>query len=248
MPQDSNILTPLADGGAAMPVTRWSLVMSAGNGSSSALEQLCRAYWYPLYVYLRRWGRNPDDAKELIQSFLFHIFCDPAKNRLEGLDPERGKFRSWLLVCLKRYAKDHKLNELGSPSNPLPLEVEDAEDRYLHEPIDPNATPDVAYEQSWAGEILHRATQRLRTQFAAEDKSGRFEVLLKFLPGKHPDMSREEAARQLGSSESAINTEVTRMRQQLANLVRKEVSELLNDPATDLEQELRYMMGLFGRR
>lgn len=220
MPQDSNILSPLADRGAAMPVTRWSLVMSAGNGSSSALEQLCRAYWYPLYVYLRRWGRNPDDAKELIQSFLSHLFCDPAKNRLEGLDPERGKFRSWILVCLKRYAKDHRLGELGSPGNPLPLEVEDAEVRYLHEPIDTNATPDVAYEQSWAGEILNRAMVKLRAEFEVDQKTNRFDVLVKFLPGKHPDLSREQAAQQLGTSESAVNTEVTRMRQRLAELVR----------------------------
>lgn len=222
--------------------------MEAQAGSVSALEQLCTAYWYPLYVYLRRWGRNPDDAKDLIQSFLTHLFCDSEKDRLANVDASKGKFRSWLLVCLKRYAKDHRLGEPGTVRNPLPLEVDEAENRYLQEPIDPATTPDLAYEQSWAAQILNRALRSLQSEFALEEKAHRFEVLAKFLPGKHPDLSREQAALQLGTSETAVNTEVTRMRQRLAQLVRKEVTDLLDDPERDLELELQYMMGLFSRR
>jgi hypothetical protein len=54
--------------------TRWSIVMSAReNGSeqsSAALEALCRAYWYPLYAYIRRFGRSAPDAQVLIDNNL----------------------------------------------------------------------------------------------------------------------------------------------------------------------------------
>src|SRR2546425_1211573 len=91
-------------GGADFRTTHWSVVLAAGQGSSehadAALERLCRAYWYPIYVYVRRQGHGPHDAEDLTQDFFARLL------RLKSLDavaPHKGKFRTFLLVSLKHF-------------------------------------------------------------------------------------------------------------------------------------------------
>src|ERR1041384_1182526 len=79
--------------------THWSVVLTAGEGSSApaqqALEALCRGYWYPIYVYVRRKGYGPDDAQDLTQEFFAQLI---AKEHLRLADREQGKFRTFLLA------------------------------------------------------------------------------------------------------------------------------------------------------
>src|SRR6266478_1720561 len=84
--------------------THWSVVLAAGHssvpGAQEALEALCRAYWYPLYAYVRRQGQSPHDAQDLTQEF-FARFLE--KKYLRLADPDRGKFRAFLLKSLKHF-------------------------------------------------------------------------------------------------------------------------------------------------
>jgi RNA polymerase sigma-70 factor (ECF subfamily) len=90
--------------------THWSVVLTAGHdsapGARDALEKLCRAYWYPLYAFARRHGNNPEDAQDLTQEF-FARFLE--KEYVGLADPARGRFRSYLLACLKNFlAEQHR--------------------------------------------------------------------------------------------------------------------------------------------
>ncbi len=75
--------------------THWSVVLAAGEISSAparrALETLCREYWYPIYVYVRRKGYGPDDAQDLTQEFFAQLI---AKEHLRLADRHKGRFRS----------------------------------------------------------------------------------------------------------------------------------------------------------
>ncbi len=86
---------------AEFPSTHWSQVISAGNGDlpggSAALEELCRAYWSPLYSFLRRQGHSPHDAEDLVQGFLARVL---AREDLAGVRQEKGRFRTFLLTSL----------------------------------------------------------------------------------------------------------------------------------------------------
>src|SRR6266513_1629161 len=86
--------------------TNWSDVLSAQGGDSpqaqQALEGLCRAYWYPLYAFLRRDGHSAEDAEDLTQGFFTHLLTT---NALATVDRQKGRFRSFLLVCIKNYAE-----------------------------------------------------------------------------------------------------------------------------------------------
>src|SRR6186997_513077 len=86
------------------PNTRWSVVLAAKQRSSpesaAALEAICRAYWYPLYAYVRRCGQSPADAQDLTQEF----FCRLLDKRwLDSANPDKGKLRTFLIVALKHF-------------------------------------------------------------------------------------------------------------------------------------------------
>src|SRR5688500_11976483 len=100
---DSNALPP-SSGATVFPSTHWSVVLSAGNEASLttdlARERLCRAYWYPLYAYVRRVGRSPEDAEDLVQGFFAYLL---EKNSFGRAHKEIGRFRTFLLSALKNY-------------------------------------------------------------------------------------------------------------------------------------------------
>src|SRR5580658_853428 len=92
--------------------THWSIVLTARDPASpqaaDALEKLCRAYWYPLYAFVRRQGHDENSAKDLTQGFFARLL---EKNYLAQVDQDRGKFRSFLLASLKHYVADERDKE-----------------------------------------------------------------------------------------------------------------------------------------
>src|ERR1051325_829656 len=84
--------------------THWTVVAEAAAsdlpGSRNALEQLCRAYWNPLFHFAVRSGHNREDARDLTQGFFQELI---EKSFLSGADPQRGKFRSYLLASFKHF-------------------------------------------------------------------------------------------------------------------------------------------------
>src|SRR5437773_5346001 len=90
--------------GDVFATTHWTVVLAAGRRhtpqSDLALEELCRTYWFPLYAHVRRRGHSKEDAEDLTQDFFARFL---AKNYLEGLSAERGRFRAFLLASLKHF-------------------------------------------------------------------------------------------------------------------------------------------------
>jgi RNA polymerase sigma-70 factor (ECF subfamily) len=89
--------------------THWSVVLAARDIQSpraaDALEKLCRAYWRPLYTYVRRQGHGPEEAKHLTQGFFARLL---EKNYLAHLRHQEGKFRSFLLTVLNHFLSDQR--------------------------------------------------------------------------------------------------------------------------------------------
>ncbi len=144
---------PAATGGI-FATTHWTVVLAAGRGDSPqadvALEELCRTYWYPLYAYVRRHGHSREDAEDLTQGFFARLL---EKNYLEGITNDGGKFRSFLLVALKRFLANEwdraNRQKRGGGVLPLSLDWQDAETRYQITPLD-NLSPDKLYDRAWA--------------------------------------------------------------------------------------------------
>ena len=96
--------------------TRWVVVLNAGEAPSAqqadALAQLCQTYWYPLYAYTRRQGASVEDAQDLTQEFFARLL---ERNYLDRADPNKGKFRWFLLGALKHFLSNQR--ERARPSS-----------------------------------------------------------------------------------------------------------------------------------
>jgi RNA polymerase sigma factor (sigma-70 family) len=224
--------------------THWSLVLAASNLTSpqsiEALENLCRAYWYPLYAYVRRLGHSPHDAEDLTQEFFARLL---ARNYLEAADRKKGRFRTFLLTALKRFlAKEWeraRAQKRGGGNRSVPLDSELAERLYRTEPgVD--LPPDRLYERRCALVLLDAAFQRLAQEFADAEKSGQFEVLKPYLTAVRGEIPYEELANRLNLDEGAARVMVHRFRKRYRELFREEIARTVVRP-DEIEDEMRHL-------
>ncbi len=229
-------------GPALFVTTHWSVVLAAGLNESDvaghALEQLCRTYWYPLYVYTRRRGYGVEEAKDLTQEFFFRLI---QKNYLGDVVQGKGRFRYFLLAALKHFLADEwdkaTTQKRGGGHFIIPLDELNPEDRYHLEPRD-DETPERAFERRWALTLLEIAIARLREEFQLAGKAASFDELKVFITGDRPDLSYAEVAARLGTTEAATKMTVTRMRQRYRALLRAEIANTVQDTA-EVDAELR---------
>ncbi len=222
--------------------TRWTVVLSAGHksspGSDQALAELCQLYWYPLYAYVRRHGRSREDAEDLVQAF-FEKFLQ--KNYLEDVSCERGKFRAFLLACLKHFLANESdkatRQKRGGGAQHLSLDWQRAEERYQQEPAD-NATPDRLYDREWAQALLARVLARLKQEYVMAGKGALFEHAKSSLLGKGEAMPHVDAAAGLNLDAGALRVAVHRLRGRYRDMLKEEIAQTLSDPAA-VQEELR---------
>jgi RNA polymerase sigma factor (sigma-70 family) len=222
--------------------TQWSTVLAASQSTGrarEALATLCQIYWYPLYAYLRRGGHTAEDAEDLTQGFFTHLL---EKGALRSADPERGRFRSFLLASLRHYVSNERAraraDKRGGSTVLLPLH--DAEGRYRREPPD-DRTPEKLLDRRWALAVLDRVAATLRDEFRRRGKEAVFDGLKEYLAGDAEGPSYREIGVRLGLSEGAARVAVYRLRRRFGELLRKEVGQTLASPQ-DIEDEIRCLI------
>jgi len=229
--------------------THWSVVLAAKDKSSpesaAALEVLCRAYWYPLYAFVRRQGHSPSDAQDLTQEFFARLL---AKEYLRAVDREKGRFRTFLRVALRRFLANEwdraRRLKRGGGHTPLPLDTTAAEHRYQGEG-DETLPPDRLYERRWARTLLEEALGRLRAEYAAAGKTVEFDQLKGALTAERGSIAYRDLAAALDLSEGAARVAVHRLRKRFREAFRATVAETVSTPE-EVEDELRYLVGLLG--
>jgi RNA polymerase sigma factor (sigma-70 family) len=213
---------------------------SQAEGAELALAELCQIYWYPLYMFARHRGYSPSDAEDLTQSFFLHLLADRA---LSGVDPLKGKFRSFLLACFQNHISDavdwSRRLKRGGGKEFVPLDAQEAEERYRREPVE-FLPAEKIFDARWAIMVLGEAMKRLRQEYIATGKRSTFEALESFLdPSNALTLpSYEDVAKRLGASVSGVKTLVHRMRKRYRTTLRQEVGRTVSDPAT-IDEEIR---------
>jgi RNA polymerase sigma factor (sigma-70 family) len=229
---------------ASFHTTHWTVVMTAAQsrveGGSAALAELCRLYWYPLYVFARSRGHSPDDAQDLTQGFFLHLLEHRA---LAHVDRLKGKFRSFLLASFQNFIsiEAHRARSLKRGGNYefVPLDLETAESRYLLEPADA-LTAEKIFDARWAMTLVGRAMTLLGEEYAAQGKTSTFESLRAFLDlsnSKAPP-TYEQAAEALRISAGSVKTLIHRLRKRFSSILRDEVGRTVSDPA-EVDGEIR---------
>lgn len=229
--------------------TRWSLVVAARNaeapGSDAALEHLCRSYWYPLYVYVRRQGHTPEDAQDFTQEFFARLL---QKQWMHAAEPSRGRFRSFLLVALKRFLFNEwdrsRTLKRGGAVQHVPLDADDAEERFLKEPA-VSASPERQFERRWALTLLDRAMATLKEEYTRDSRQAEFDTLKDYLSAPRGSIPYADIAAVLGVPQGTARAGVHHLRRRFGELFRAEVADTVSDPG-DVQEEVRYLAGLLG--
>ena len=239
-------------GSSQFPTTRWTLVVAASDpqrkDARSALVSLCENYWYPLYAYLRRRGYAPDQAQDLTQEFFMRVL---EGRYLDRADPEKGRFRSFILTSLKFFAADEQDRQRAQKRGGgavVSFEFssgESGEERYQREPGH-DETPDRIFERRWALSMLERVMDRLRDEFVQHGRSENFERMKVFLLGQS-EAPYADLAREMNTSEGALKVAIHRLRKRYRELFRQEIADTVADPA-EVESELRYLAAVLTRK
>jgi RNA polymerase sigma factor (sigma-70 family) len=236
-------------GGSQFPTTRWTLVVAAGDRhrkeARAALASLCENYWYPLYVYLRRRGYSSDHAQDLTQEFFVRVL---EGRYLDRAEPQRGRFRAFLLTSLKFFVADEGDRQRAQKRGGgmvVPLEFSSGEERYQREPAH-DETPERIFERRWAVSVLERVVEKLRNEFVHHGRPEHFERLKVFLLGRS-DAPYAALAREMNTSEGALKVAIHRLRKRYRELFRQEIADTVADPA-DVESELRFLAAVLTSR
>ncbi len=220
--------------------TRWTIVLAAGGHSTTqsaaALAALCESYWYPLYAYARRHGHGTTQSEDLTQEFFTHLLD---RHYLDRADPERGRFRTFLLTAFQRFLIDEYHREAaqkrGGARSIQSLNVDDAEARLAREPSH-RWTAERAYEREWAIALLDRVLRLLEEEYSQRDKPQLFSQLKQFLSGEDPSDYRS-LAQETGLTVGALRVTVHRLRQRYGELLRLEIGHTV---ANEQEWEDEY--------
>ena len=229
------------------PATRWSVVLAARQNdrgrAAAALDELCRAYWFPIYVYVRRCGYPPADAEDLTQGYFAALI---ERNYFAQADSDKGKLRSFLLTTLKHFMADEwsKAGALkrGYGKTIISIDAAQAEERYGFEPAD-EASPDKLYEKRWALTVLDNVLNALRGDYARSGQGKLFDTLQPFIAWNSGNDAYRDVAATLGMKETAVRVAIFRLRRRYGDLLRAQIANTVASP-DDIPAELDYLFSL----
>jgi RNA polymerase sigma-70 factor (ECF subfamily) len=241
---------PNAEDAGGFQTTHWSLVLRAGNredrDADAALAALCQRYWFPLYAYVRRHVADAHDAQDLTQEFFARLM---EKHYLAVADPQRGKFRCFLLASLKHFLanewKRGHAQKRGGGVRRLSLDLDCGESRLGLEPAH-DLTPERLFERQWVLTLLDMVMRRLQDEYKSSRKAQQFEQLKGALTSDRQRLPYAALAAELKMSEDAARQAASRLRKRYRELLREEVSQTLAEPG-DVDDEIRSLFEVLGR-
>jgi RNA polymerase sigma-70 factor (ECF subfamily) len=234
----------------AFATTRWSLVLAAAKSQSAeekarnALEQLCRIYWRPVFVFVCRRGYSMENAQDLTQDFFVKIL---ESNWLQHADVNRGRFRSLLLTSLQNFlvkaSEKTRARKRGGD-----VEFVSWDDWMAEAPsqlsISAQALDSLPaerlFDHRWATTVVEQALRRLREECEGKDRLRLFYALSRHLTDERDEVSYAKLSASLGVAETAVKKQLHIMRQRYRSLLRDEVAHTVENPA-DIQDEIRYL-------
>ena len=241
-------MSPTRPTAAPFVTTHWSVVRRAAAndepGAQRALAELCQAYWYPIYAYVRRAGHASHDAEDLTQTFFLRLL---EKAVLATADPAKGRLRTFLLACVRNFLADERDRAHAQKRGAQVLSRFDAaraEERYASEPAD-DLSPDRLFQRRWALTLLEHSLHLLGEEFTAHGKAELFAALRPFLGfGAESAQSYADIAPALGLPVGTLKNHVFRLRARWRELLFEQVAMTLDEPTPEeIKGELAELLG-----
>jgi RNA polymerase sigma-70 factor (ECF subfamily) len=236
---------------ARFPTTHWSRVARAGDlageEAQTALAELCGAYWYPVYAFIRRKGNDPDAALDLTQAYFARLI---EGTTLPSADPDKGRFRNFLRTDCSYFLADlrdrDRALKRGGGRTFISIDARDAEGRFLAEPAH-EQTAERLFERDWALALIARTFDRLEVHYGSTGRSEIFKALKEILSPGAEALSFPKVANSLGMTEGNVRVAAYRLRARFATWLREEVAATIGDPdPSNVEDELRAIFVVLG--
>jgi RNA polymerase sigma factor (sigma-70 family) len=236
---------------ASFPMTRWTRVLAARGGSAeakTALSELCAAYYEPVHTYLTHTAPG-ESARDLTHAFFAQLL---ERGGLTSVQPQRGKFRSYLLGAVKHFIADQRDRDRaekrggGIANLSLDAEHDDSSEEHKIE-LESAAPPDSLYDREWAIALLHRANERLTEEQQEAGREHQFAVLKPWLNGEAGALSQAAAAIELGVTENVVRVAIHRLRKRFGENVRHEIAQTVDNP-DEISAELNYLIEALRQR
>jgi RNA polymerase sigma factor (sigma-70 family) len=227
--------------------TRWTLVLRARGESpaaQAALGELCAAYYAPVLAFIRHEGRDEDSARDLTQEFFARLL---ARHGLDTVQPDRGRFRSFLLGAVKHFLADEydraQAAKRGGGQMTVSIEAgaSTSTTAELQIPDPAGPAPDTVFDRQWALTLVERALDLLAAEHASAGKTEQFDTLKPWLLGELESVSQADAAHRLGLTEGAAKVAIHRLRKRFRELVKAEIAQTVDEPA-QVHDELCYLL------
>ena len=234
---------------AGFPTTRWSQVAHAVNPAApeaqAAIEELCRAYWYPIYAFIRRKGNGPEQSLDLTQGYFARLL---ERGTVAAADPVRGRFRSFLLADCRHFLAHERERDAaarrGGGRALLSIDANDAEGQYQLEPVH-QVTPERQFERDWALALLDRVVVMIRREYEASGRGAIFDVLKVVLEAGSSQLSQADIAGRLGTTEAAVQVAVHRLRRRYRVALRAAIAATVDDEV-EVDDELKALFAALG--
>jgi RNA polymerase sigma-70 factor (ECF subfamily) len=215
-------------------------VNPAAPEARAALAELCGAYWYPIYAFIRRKGHDPDRALDLTQDYFTRLL---ETGVLASADHRQGRFRAFLRTdCGFFLSHDHEKRwalKRGGGHAALPIDSRDAEDRYLREATDV-MTPERLFDRTWVLNLLDEVLKQLAREYAESGRGARFEILQGAISKQSGQVAYADFAARLGTTEGAVQQAVQRLRKRYKAILRERIAATLDAPdEAAIDDEIR---------
>ena len=224
--------------------TQWTLICTATNEDSAnkrqALGKLCEKYWQPLYEYVHFRVRDEATAKDAVQAFLTLLI---EKECLTAADPERGKFRAFLITAFKHFLQQEwrSHNALKRGGGQIIHSMDHFEDGQIDAVY--SQTADHEYELAWARSILANVLSQLQMEYQSRGQEQQFKYLKPFL--LQPQSQKIQVlADQLDLNPPAARMTVSRMRSRFGDLLREEIAQTVSSEE-QVDEEIRDLFRAF---
>jgi len=231
--------------------TQWTRVLQARGQSEdaqTALSELCEAYYAPVHAFIRRTVNDGEKSRDLTQEFFARLL---KRHSLGNADPNRGRFRNYLLTSVKNFLNDQHDAQSAAKRNPgsslqsIHPDTNSTTHPGLQIPDPQSPAPDLDFDRKWALALLDRALTALAEEMKSEGKQQTFETLKPWLTGDTQNHPQSQAAADLASTEANVKVAIHRLRRRFRNLVKEQIAATLPEPnPAQIADELSYLVSI----
>lgn len=216
----------------------------SNDDRQAALEQLCQRYWTPLYAYLRQQGYSRVDAQDLTQSFILELL---SKNTWAAATEERGRFRSFLLGCLKNFLSHEREKQQAKKrgGSKLHFKLYQNEGESAYQLVAREPSPEKLFEQAWLNAVIQRVCKRFLEPYKTGPDHLKIVSLLPSILGSSPDYERLAQLHQ--KSPAAMRQTISRLRKKYQQLLLEEIGDTVMTPE-EIQDEIQYLFTLASRK